>query len=457
MKDKIDIRKLCINNMGKHIVIIGNGISGITCARHLRKLSRNRITVISSESNHFYSRTALMYIYMGHMKFEHTKPYEDYFWKKNQIDLVKNFVKKVDTQNNSLMFSDGSSIHYDVLVLATGSKSNKFDWPGQNLNGVQGLYNLQDLELMEENTKNISGAVIAGGGLIGIEMAEMLRSRNIPVTFLVREKNFWDNILPLEEAKIINRHIKEHHIDLRLDAELLEIKGNSNGRVNSVITKKGEEIPCEFVGLTVGVSPNIDFLKNSGIETDRGVLVNEYFETNVPCVYAIGDCAQFHVPPEGRNPIEQVWYTGRMHGETLAKTICGKRSSYSPGHWFNSAKFFDIEYQTYGWVGNILKDNEETFYWEHADGKISFRTVYDKTSERLIGINVFGIRMRHEVFDQWLSEGKTIDYVMEHLREANFSPEFYRKYEAEIIKQFNQHSGKILKLKNRERSKSIFK
>lgn len=437
MTETIDIRKLCISNMRKQIVIIGNGISGITCARHLRKSTNHKIVVVSSESEHFFSRTALMYIYMGHMKFEHTKPYEDDFWKKNQIELIKNFVEQIDIQSKLLIFRDGSSIHYDVLVLATGSKSNMFGWVGQDLEGVQGLYHFQDVEKMEENTKNISRAVIVGGGLIGIEMAEMLRSRNIPVTFLVREKNFWENILPSEEAKMINRHILEHHIDLRLDTELKEIKGDSDGRVNSITTNKGEVISCEFVGLTVGVSPNIDFLKNSGVEIQRGVLVNEYFETNIPEVYAIGDCAQFQTPPEGRRSIEQVWYTGRMHGETLAKTISNNRTAYAPGYWFNSAKFLDIEYQTYGWVGNSLKENEETFYWEHPEGKMCFRAVYDKISKQLIGVNVFGIRMRHEVFDRWLTEKRKIGYVIHHLDEANFDPEFFKKYDVTISEKFN--------------------
>ena len=71
----------------KHVVIIGNGISGVTAARHIRKRSDHRITIISSETPHFFSRTALMYVYMGHLKFEHTKPYEDWFWKKNKLDL----------------------------------------------------------------------------------------------------------------------------------------------------------------------------------------------------------------------------------------------------------------------------------------------------------------------------------------------------------------------------------
>ncbi|MEQ9582580.1 MAG: FAD/NAD(P)-binding oxidoreductase, partial [Arenibacter sp.] len=76
----------------EHIVIIGNGISGITAARHIRKLSDKKITIISAESNYFFSRTALMYVYMGHMKFEHTQPYENWFWKKNRLDLVNGYV-----------------------------------------------------------------------------------------------------------------------------------------------------------------------------------------------------------------------------------------------------------------------------------------------------------------------------------------------------------------------------
>ena len=170
----------------KNIVIIGNGIAGITAARHIRKGSQSRITVISSETEHFFSRTALMYIYMGHMRYEHTKPYEDWFWKKNHIELVKDHVVRVSTPDKSLMLASGNTVHYDILIIATGSRSNKFGWPGQDLKGVQGLYSFQDLEAMESGTKNIHRAVVVGGGLIGIEMVEMLLSRKIEVTFLIR-------------------------------------------------------------------------------------------------------------------------------------------------------------------------------------------------------------------------------------------------------------------------------
>ncbi|MEO1029874.1 MAG: FAD/NAD(P)-binding oxidoreductase [Bacteroidota bacterium] len=427
----------------EHIVIIGNGISGVTLARHIRKLSDKKITIISAEAEYFFSRTALMYVYMGHMKFEHTQPYENWFWEKNRIDLKSGYVEKVDTNSKALHFTNGETMTYDKLVIATGSKPNKFGWPGQDLDGVMGMYHKQDLENLEKHAPNkevCQRAVIVGGGLIGIELAEMLNSRSIPVTFLVRESSFWNGVLPEGESAMINRHIRNHHIDLRLSTNLREIKSDENGKVKSVIIEEtGEEIQCQVVGLTAGVSPNIDFLKGSEIETGRGVKVNRYLETNIPDVYAIGDCAEQHEAIGNRRPIEAVWYTGRMMGESLAQTICGNRIPYNPGHWFNSAKFMDIEYQTYGWVFSerIKKDSEAHFHWKHSDDTKCITVAFDKNTNEFLGINTFGIRMRHETFDRWLTEKRDMDYVMNHLSEANFDPEFYSRFEKEILTAYN--------------------
>ena len=422
----------------QNIVIIGNGIAGITAARHIRKLSDDRITVISGETDHFFSRTALMYIYMGHMKYENTKPYEDWFWEKNRIDLKKAWVKSIEFDKKEISFDSGESMGYDKLILATGSQSNKFGWPGQDLDGVQGLFSYQDLELMEENTKNIEKAVILGGGLIGVEMAEMLHSRHIPVTYLIREPHFWGNVLPDEEATLIDGHLHKHGIDLRKETELEEILDDGNGRVKGIKTKSGEVIDCQFVGLTVGVHPNINFIKDSNIETDRGILVDECLQTNIEDVYAIGDCAQLKNPPSHRRPIEAVWYVGRMMGETVARSVTGEKTVYKPGVWFNSAKFFDIEYQTYGTVLPKLQDGQDHFYWENTKEERCIKIVYQKDTLEVIGVNLFGIRNRHEVWDSWLKANKSLDYIIEHLPEANFDPEFYTHWEGEIQTKFNE-------------------
>ncbi len=441
----------------QHIVIIGNGIAGITAARHIRKLSDHRITVISGETDHFFSRTALMYIYMGHMEYRHTKPYEDWFWEKNKIELRRAWVSSIDFEAKDVHFSKGDSLSYDQLILATGSQSNKFGWPGQDLEGVQGLFSYQDLELMEKNTKNVDRAVILGGGLIGVEMAEMLHSRAIPVTYLIREKLFWNGVLPDEEASLINRHLEENHIDLRTETELEEIQNDGKGRVKSIKTKTGETIECQFVGLTVGVHPNIDLVKESAVETDRGILVDENLQTSVPDVYAIGDCAQLRKPPVGRRPIEAVWYVGRMMGETVARTLTGKPTKYQPGIWFNSAKFFDIEYQTYGTVLNQLKEGESHFYWEAEDHKKCIKIVFEQASWVVKGVNLFGIRNRHEVWNEWLAEGRTLDFIIENLEEANFDPEFFKRYEGEIQHQFNtQFPKKTVRVRKKGFFEKIF-
>ena len=138
----------------EHIVIIGNGISGVTTARHIRKLSDKKITIVSAETDYFFSRTALMYIYMGHMKFEHTQPYENWFWEKNRIELKNGYVSKINTSGKILEFQDGDTLAYDKLVLAVGSKPNKFGWHGQDLDGVMGMYHKQDLENLEKHAPN---------------------------------------------------------------------------------------------------------------------------------------------------------------------------------------------------------------------------------------------------------------------------------------------------------------
>ncbi len=431
--------------MPRHVVIIGNGITGVTAARFVRKLSDHAVTIISDETDHPYARTALMYVYMGHVRYQDTKLYEDFFWPKNDFRLVRDFVERIDTGAKRLHLRDGAPLAYDALLIATGSQSNTFGWPGQDLDGVQGLYGMPDLDAMEAATQGMAErgerALVVGGGLIGVEMAEMLHSRHIPVTFLVRESAYMDYLLPPEEAAMVGQEIRAHGIDLRLAAELKEILPDEHGRARAVVTTEGEEIPCRFVGLTVGVHPNVAVTKGSDIETNRGLLVNEYFETSAPGVYAAGDCAEFRADGIGHRRIEQLWYTGRRHGKTVARTLCGHRIAYDRGVFFNSAKFFSLEYQTYGEILPTPLDGQETLFWQHPNGKHSIRINYASEDGRVLGFNLMGVRFRHAVCERWILEGRPLDDVLAHLHEANFDPEFFRRHEVSLRRAARRTNG----------------
>ncbi len=431
-----------------HIVIIGNGIAGITAARHLRKQSQHEITIISGESDYHYSRPALMYSYMGHMRKEDLKPYEDWFWEKNRITLKTAWVEKIRFPEKRLEFVDGSIMNYDKLVLAVGSVTSYYGWPGQDLDGVHGMVNLQDIEAMERHSEEgLKKAVIVGGGLIGIEMAECFHTRNIPVSFLVREESYWNRVLPPEESNMVTKHIQNKHgIDLRLQTELAEIWGDGTGKVKLAVAKGGEKFQCEFVGITAGVKPNIEWLSFSNLELGRGIKVNDHLETSIKDVYAIGDCAELIDPQPGRRPIEAIWYTGRMMGETVAYNILGKPTPYRPGIFFNSAKFFDLEYQVYGSTPATLPEGQSWFYWQHPTEEKAVRLYWDTSSKAVLGFHMMGIRYRHEVCEAWIANKTHINEVVEHLGLANFDPEFYEEHEAEVVSAFNQQEGTSVKL-----------
>jgi hypothetical protein len=127
-----------------------------------------------------------------------------------------------------------------------------------------------------------------------------------------------------------------------------------------------------------------------------------------------------------------------MMGETLAQTLCGNPMEWNPGQWFNSAKFMDIEYQTYGWVWAEPKEGHEHYHWQDEKNERAITIEYDTASRKFIGINTFGIRMKHEVFDQWLNEEQNVDHVVKYLSKSCFNPEFYKRPFAQILKDFEK-------------------
>ena len=421
------------------VVIIGNGVAGFTAALGIRKRRPDaHITMISGESREPISRPALMYLYMGHMRHKDIQPYPSDLWQRERISLAHGWVTHIDVNARAVQMKDGTHLSYDRLLLATGSRTNQFGWPGQDLEHCHGMVSLQDLAALEAVSPRLKRGVIVGGGLIGVELAEMLRSRGIETTVLVREGGFWGNVLPTEEANMVDEVVRNNGVDLRLCTELAEIHDDGQGRVGAATTSTGDRIACEFVGLTAGVRPNLSAVAGSTIPTHRGILVNEFMETSISGVFAAGDCAE--IQPDGAETyLQQVWYTGRAQGEVAAANICGDPQPYQPGIWFNSAKFFDLEFQVYGIVPPTPADDVHQLFWKADDASACIRLV--QRHGALVGIQSMGTRLRHRVCEQWIETQATVTEVIEKLSQAAFDPEFARNHCAAARTHFRRQAA----------------
>ena len=420
--------------------IIGNGIAGVTAARAIRRRDPDaRITLISGESDHPFSRPALMYLYMGELGWPELKPWPDDLWRRERIDLVRGWVTGIDLERRRLTLDGSSGLGFDRLVLATGSRPNRFGWPGQDLAGVGGMVSLADLAMLEGLSGGLDRAAVVGGGLIGVELAEMLASRGAGVSLIVRESHYWNNVLPNAEATLVDAVIRDHGIDLRLETELREIVDDGTGRACAVVDSAGVRTDVGYVGLTAGVSPNTSVCAGTSIPTGRGILVDRQLKTRAEGVWAAGDCAEIVTPEGERNIIQAVWYSGRFQGEVAGANVCGEAVDYEPGVWFNSAKFFDLEYQVYGTVPSATAPKQlDSLYWQHDDGRHACRVVVD--GDRVVGFNLVGIRFRHRVCERWIQEERSPDFVLSHLREACFDPELYRRWDKVIRRQIRSAS-----------------
>jgi len=421
-----------------HIVIIGNGISGVSVAKSLREYSDAEITIVSSESISFFSRPALMYVFMGKMRFKDILPLPSDYWVKNKIKQVYGAAKEIDTENQKIILDNGSVLSYDKLVLALGSQPKSLGLGEFNLEGIQGFYSLQDVEKLQDSSKKIKHASIIGGGLIGVELAEMFVSRGISFTFWVREKWFGSNFLPKEEAEMVTNHLISKNINIKFEREVIGFEADDSNMVKSVELQSGEKVDSDLVCVCIGVEPKVDWLKSTEVQTKAGVLVNAHLQTNMPSIYAVGDCVECINPVHGRKSIETLWYTGRLMGEYLGKNILHENPPpYEPGIYFNSAKFFDVEYQIYGDVPTSFSESYGTVFWKHPTNYKSIRLVFNARNDEFIGCCVLGIRFRQEVCEKWIKEKWKISEVLPLLSEANFDSEFSTRYERELLNVYN--------------------
>ena len=198
----------------------------------------------------------------------------------------------------------------------------------------------------------------------------------------------------------------------------------------------GDDVPCDLVVTAIGVEPNTAFLAGGPVAraANGAIEVDEALRTSVPDVWAAGDCANVTWVDGSRRP-EQLWYTARDQGRIAAASMTGDPAVYRRGTWYNSAKFFDLEYTTAGFIPVLLDARNRavpveagvTTWFQRAPGAFASERIVCRGG-RVAGFNMLGGRWNHEPLLEWIAEGRPLDWVLAHLHEAQFDEEFERRF-----------------------------
>jgi NADPH-dependent 2,4-dienoyl-CoA reductase/sulfur reductase-like enzyme len=411
-----------------HLVIIGNGVAGVTCALNARRRDPDaQITIIGDETEWFYSRTALMYAFMDRLPRRALEPFERGMWKQQRLNLVHDRVVDLNAERREVRLASGRVLIYDRLVLAVGATPVPAPWPGSDTvrSGLVNFVSMQDLDACESAVRGAPRAIVVGGGLIGIELVECLVHHRVPTTFIVRDRWYWPVALCRAEAGLVRECMIRHGVDVRLGESVAQVHASPEGAFQGVTLTGGERLSAPLLGVTIGVRPAVaQFAKFAHSPAmGRGIRVNAHFETSLPDVYAIGDCAEIQ-QADGTVLHETIWYSAKRQGALLgARNLWGDRVPYVPPVFFNSSKLFDLEYTTVGQVTG-LPDSTPTVILRHTRRPMLVRVVHD--GEQVRGFNMLGSRWNHEVLVRWIEERRSATYVLAHLLEAQFDVEFGR-------------------------------
>ncbi|MBU8908669.1 nitrite reductase large subunit NirB [Desertibacillus haloalkaliphilus] len=313
--------------MREKLVLIGNGMAGIRTLEEIMKIDKDRfeITVFGEEPYPNYNRIMLSKVLQGDTSVDDIV-LNDYVWyAENQIELhTGDPVVKVDTKKQVVYSENGIKRPYDKLIFATGSNPFMLPLPGADKEGVIAFRNIKDTETMIEAAKSYKKAAVIGGGLLGLEAARGLLNLNMEVDVIHISDYLMERQLDAQSGKMLRQELESQGMNFLLEKNTDSIVGNK--RVEGLRFKDGTSIDADLVVMAVGIKPNIDLAKKSGLKAERAILVDDYMQTSAKNVYAVGECAEHRGIAYGLvAPLYE-------QGKVLAEHICAEEPSTVPGY-----------------------------------------------------------------------------------------------------------------------------
>ncbi len=343
-------------------VIIGSGAAGIAAAGAIRREdSKSKIQVITNDPYGYYSRPGLAYLLSGEVPQEQLFPFKQEYFREQNIQLVKGSVQFIHPDQHQFVISNGSKIQYDRLLLSTGATASMPRVPGVELEGVVKLDNMEDTDRILKNARKARTAVVIGGGITALELAEGLAASGIQVHYFLRGERYWSSVLDEVESKIVENRLIQDGIQIHHFTELDEILGKK-GKVTGIKARQQQkpvQLDCQMVAFAIGIKPRLDLAIQAGINTQRGVIVDEGLHTSQADIFAAGDVAQVYDRLSGEYLLDSLWRPAVEQGWIAGLNMAGGNYSYEKKYPFNVTRLGGLITTIIGRVGNeILEETK---------------------------------------------------------------------------------------------------
>ncbi len=329
-------------------VIVGASAAGIGAVEAIHQADpQATITIISDEACPHYSRPMISDFVSGKADFPKMKCRDDTFWiQHNAQALTDKKATALNLADKIVTLEGGEKVSYEKLLLATGGKPFVPKMEGQEKDGIFTFTTIKDAESLVAKMEAIQAksAVVIGAGLIGLSVTDALTKRGLKVTMVELQEKILSLLLDPKAADIIESAVKAAGVDILTGQSVQKIIGRTDneGSVGGVILTKGDTVPCDLVIVAIGVIPRTELVAGTEVKTNRGIVVDNTMQTNVPDVYASGDVAEAYDFILGQNRLLPLWPLAVEEGRVAGYNMAGQKTLYNGGTNMSSLKYFGI-------------------------------------------------------------------------------------------------------------------
>ena len=432
---------------GADIVIVGNGIAGLTAAIEARRFAPDiRIAMITEQCHPTINTPSLKQFTIGKLDREQLLAYPVGTERAQRIQMIHGRVEEINAQGKYVCLSNGSTIGYGSLLLATGSVASGLPafLPGRDFDGVLTLHRLQDYMNLRRRLSEVDDAVVIGGGAHAIETVTSLLYLGIRTHWLLRKKTCLSRVLDQRASDLLLKHIQQAGARVYSETEMLGIAGNI-GAVAGVVTNHHQMIPCQLVVVCTGMKPVTTLAERCTLpmmhECDEGIFVNNQLRTSVPGIYAAGDVAAIHNPQSGIHETRAQWYSAVIEGCTAAAVMTGQvaPATRTFGVPWHATRLGDLSLLTAG--SPLTRIAGSVTLADSIKGTYRCLTILD---DRLIGYISLGQAQADGLaIKRLIDEGVSIGTIKETLLQWHFDARKYFAQQSSISVRDLATSGKL--------------